>query len=88
MNCSRFNGPTEAFIHFAQNAIFNWGRYRVLEDEWVRDKPAGRAVTVKIVPRFDGASVRPSEIDVWWTVDGRSRSVKFSNERSEKSRGK
>lgn len=80
---SRFNGPTEAFNHFAQDANFNRGGYRVLEDEWARDKRAGRAVAVKIVPRFDGTSVRPSVIDVWWTVDGEGKSLKFPNERLE-----
>jgi hypothetical protein len=85
---SRFNGPTEAFNHFAQDANFNRGGYRVLEDEWARDKRAGRAVAVKIVPRFDGTSVRPSVIDVWWTVDGEGKSLKFPNERLEYSHGK
>ena len=85
---ARFDGPTEAFNHFAQDANFNRGGYRVLEDEWARDKRAGRAIRVKIVPRFDGTSARPSVIDVWWTVDGRSKSLKFLNERSERSRGK
>lgn len=84
---ARFNGPTEAFNHFAQDANFNRGRYRVLEDEWARDKRVGRSITVKIVPRFDGGSVRPSVIDVWWTVDGKERSLKLPNERSERSRG-
>ncbi|WP_367398603.1 DNA/RNA non-specific endonuclease [Sphingobium sp. OAS761] len=84
---SRFNGPTESFNHFAQDANFNRGGYRVLEDEWARDKRAGRAVTVKIVPRFDGASARPTVIDVWWTVDGNAKSVKFPNERSERNGG-
>ena len=85
---ARFNGPTKAFNHFAQDANFNRGGYRVLENEWARDKHAGRAVTVKIVPLFAGASVRPSAIDVWWTVDGNEKSLKFLNERSEKSHGK
>ena len=85
---ARFNGPTEAFNHFAQDANFNRGSYRLLEDDWARDKRAGKSVTVKIVPRFDGGSVRPSTIDVWWTANGRTRSLKFPNERSEKRRGK
>jgi len=85
---ARFNGPTEAFNHFAQNANFNRGGYRVLEDEWARDRRTGRTVTVKIVPRFDGGSVRPSVIDVWWTVDGEEKSAKFPNRRSERNRGK
>ena len=85
---ARFNGPTDAFNHFAQNANFNRGSYRVLEDEWAREKRTGRAVTVRIVPQFDGGSVRPSVIDVWWTVDGNKKSAKFRNERSERNRGK
>lgn len=51
---ARFNGPTEAFNHFAQDGNFNLGGYRLLEDEWARDKRAGRAVMVKIVPQFGG----------------------------------
>jgi hypothetical protein len=85
---ARFNGPTEAFNHFAQDANFNRGRYRLLEDEWARDKRAGRAVRVKIVPQFGGGSVRPSKINVWWTVDGREKSAGLPNERSDKSRGR
>lgn len=85
---ARFAGPTDAFNHFAQNANFNRGGYRLLEDEWAREKRTGRKVTVRMVPQFDGGSLRPSAINVWWTVDGEKRSTKFPNERSEKSRGK
>ena len=84
---ARFNGPAEAFNHFAQDANFNRGGYRLLEDEWARHKRAGRAVAVKIVPPFGGTSVRPSTINVWWTVDGKEKSTRFANERSEKRRG-
>jgi len=85
---ARFNGPTDAFNHFAQNANFNRGSYRVLEDEWAREKRTGRAVTVRIVPHFDGGSVRPSVIDVWWRVDGEEKSAKFPNGQPERNRGK
>uniref|UniRef100_UPI000A80682A DNA/RNA non-specific endonuclease n=1 Tax=Sphingomonas sp. CCH5-D11 TaxID=1768786 RepID=UPI000A80682A len=85
---SCFNGPTEAFNHFAQNANFNRGGYRVLEDERARKKRGGKTISVRIVPRFEGESVRPSVIDVWWTVDGDEKSLKFPNERSERNRGK
>ena len=83
----RFNGPTDAFNHFAQDANFNCGCYRVLEDEWARDKRTGRTVTVTIVPQFDGGSVRPSVINVWWTVDSDRKSARFANTRSERNRG-
>lgn len=33
---ARFDGPTDAFNHFAQDANFNRGEYRRLEDQWRR----------------------------------------------------
>lgn len=83
---ARFNGPTEAFNHFAQDANFNRGKYRLLENEWAGEKRAGRTVTVSIVPQFGGNSSRPSTIDVRWIVNGNAKSVKFPNERWEKRR--
>lgn len=77
---ARFNGPTDAFNHFAQNANFNRGVYRVLEDQWAQEQRVGKRVTVRIVPRFEGSSQRPSAVDVWFTVDGRESSLKFRNE--------
>lgn len=77
----RFNGPTEAFNHFAQDANVNRGRYRVMEDEWARKKRAGHQVTVTIVPHFRATSQRPKTIDVIYTVDADVRSVKLPNER-------
>lgn len=77
----RFNGPKEAFNHFAQDANVNRGRYRMMEDEWAREKRAGHQVTVMIVPHFRATSQRPATIDVVYTVDGDVRSVKLPNER-------
>lgn len=85
---ARFNGPTEAFNHFAQDANFNRGDYRVLEDEWAKAKRLGKSVTVKVIPRFPSTSKRSSTINVWWTINGHLESQQFPNERSEKSRGK
>jgi hypothetical protein len=84
----RFNGPREAFNHFAQDRNFNRGDYRALEDEWARAKRSGKHVWVRIVPVFDGSSQRPSAINVWFTIDGREGSQKFPNERKEATRGK
>lgn len=76
----RFNGPTEAFNHFAQDAGFNRSSYRRLEEEWARAKRAGKSVSVKIVPVFRGASLRPSSLNVWFWIDGNPRSQNFPNE--------
>lgn len=85
---ARFDGPTDAFNHFAQDANFNRGGYRALEDQWAREKRAGHRVVVKIAPVYHGASKRPAMIDVWFTVDGHEESAKFPNERKGKIRGR
>jgi hypothetical protein len=72
------------FNHFAQDANFNRGRYRALEDQWAKAKRAGKKVTVKIVPYYTRSSVRPSTIDVWFTIDGYEQSIKLPNEAAEK----
>ena len=76
----RFNGPTDAFNHFAQNSNFNRGRYRALEDELARAERAGQKVEILILPVFEGSSRRPIEINVWFWIDGKRRSAKFLNE--------
>lgn len=58
---ARFDGPTEAFNHFAQNTSFDRGGYRVLEDQWARAKRGGPAhhredragIRRRITPTFD-----------------------------------
>lgn len=85
---ARFDGPTEAFNHFAQDANFNRGRYRALEDQWARAKRAGNNVTVKLVPSYDVISKRPAEIDISFTINGHAESVKLANEPKGKHRGK
>ncbi|WP_445191342.1 DNA/RNA non-specific endonuclease [Sphingomonas sp. Tas61C01] len=84
----RFNGPTESFNHFAQDANFNRGGYRVLENDWGRATRAGQKVTVKIVPVYERSSTRPAAINVWFTIDGRLGSQQFRNEPKGKHRGK
>lgn len=85
---ARFNGPTDAFNHFAQDANFNRGRYRALEDQWARAQRMGKKVTVSIVPHYREESTRPFEIDASFTIDGREHSIKIPNERTEKTRAK
>lgn len=85
---ARFNGPTEAFNHFAQDANFNRGRYRAFEEQLATAKKQHKRVTISIVPHYHGASRRPYELDVSFTIDGRGDSVKMPNEPTEKTRGK
>ncbi|MBI0475161.1 hypothetical protein D9601_07310 [Sphingomonas sp. MA1305] len=85
---ARFDGPTDAFNHFAQDANFNRGEYRRLEDQWASAKRAGRNVTVRILPSYDGASKRPSEINIWFNINGHRQSLAIPNEPKEKRGGK
>ena len=75
----RFNGPTEAFNHFAQNSNINRGRYRALEDQWAKAKRTGKHVAIRITPVFPTLSLRPSLLDIWFSIDGREESVKLPN---------
>jgi DNA/RNA non-specific endonuclease len=75
----RFNGPTAAINHFAQDSNFNRGRYRILEDEWARRKREGKTVYVIIRPFYSGNSKRPVEIVAVFFVDGKEKSVRFPN---------
>ncbi len=76
---ARFEGPSDAFNHFAQNANFNRGAYRVLEDKWADALRAGDKVFVNIVPHYLGTSKRPDWIDVSWSVNGKRYKTKFAN---------
>lgn len=84
----RFNGPPDDFNLFPQDANFNRGRYRVLEDQWARAKNGGKTVQIEIVPHFQKDSIRPYELDVTFWINGHRESVKFPNEKQEKRRGK
>ncbi len=84
----RFKGPAEAFNHFAQDANFNRGTYRVLEDQWASAKKDGKAVIVEITPKYDGLSQRPSRIEVSFSIDGRHRVRDIPNKRKGAGHGK
>jgi hypothetical protein len=78
---ARFNGPREWFNHFAQDASFNRGEYRALEDKWAKAIRSGKRVFVDIVHHYRGTSMRPHRISVSWVIDGESYSREFPNEK-------
>ncbi|MFZ2995434.1 DNA/RNA non-specific endonuclease [Sphingobium sp.] len=85
---ARFNGPRESINHFAQDANFNRGAYRSMEDEWSKELRAGRKISVTIIPLYEGASKRPYKLTVKWYVDGKPNVQDFSNEAKGKPSGK
>ncbi|PTS81087.1 peptidoglycan-binding protein LysM [Sphingomonas sp. HMWF008] len=76
---ARFNGPRDAFNHFAQDSNFNRGAYRQLEESWARAQRSGHRIYVDIVPEYRGASKRPYSLEVTWYDNGKRRSETFSN---------
>lgn len=78
----RFNGPRDAFNHFAQDRNFNRGAYREMERLWAMEIAAGRKVNVRITPKYHGDSQRPSSIRVISTINGKKVIRNFPNEPS------
>jgi len=75
----RFNGPNDAFNHFAQDRSSNRGRYRVVEQEWADAHKAGKDVSLKMEIDYPKGSRRPDFIDIWYNIDGTEKHVKIDN---------
>lgn len=84
----RFNGSHSKLNRFAQDANFNMGAYRALEDKWAAALRNGKKVHVRIVPFYHGASKRPFRLHVDWYVNGRHRAQDFENEKGGKTDGR
>ena len=78
---ARFGGPKDAFNHFAQNASFNRGGYRAIEDGWAKALRGGQRVRVNIAVSYKGGSKRPEFLKVRWTINGMPKKQNFANER-------
>lgn len=76
----RFSGPKEAYNHFAQDANFNRGAYRTLEDVWAKAQKNGENVNVRIDAEYLGHSQRPHIVTVRWSAPGTRGKRKFHNQ--------
>lgn len=76
----RFNGPTEACNHFAQDRNFNRSKFKALENLWQRalDKQQQVVLDFKEI-RYPQGSMRPSELRIDYTIDGVPYKVVFKN---------
>ena len=86
MTC--FDCSTDAFNHFAQDANFNPGKYRVLEGTWAKGLQQGKAVEVTIIPTYVGHSQRPNAIEITYSVGNVTKFARFHNEHQGKPRAK
>jgi hypothetical protein len=76
---NRFNPPNREFNLFAQNANFNMGAYRVLEDTWAAALRNGDRVSVKWEFTYPGNSERPDSLTVTYLINGQRFERPFNN---------
>ena len=77
----RFGGPKAAYNHFAQEANFNRGAYRALEEGWAKAQKEGKDVRVRIDARYAVHSRRAEELRVEWIISGTRKHRDFGNEK-------
>jgi hypothetical protein len=66
---SRFNGAGESINMVPQNSALNQnGLWKQMEDEWQKAIAEGKAVRVRIEPRYTDSSVRPDRFDIVFQV--------------------
>ena len=67
---TRFLGPEDAFNIVAGNANLNLSAYKKLENTWARALKEGKNVNVKITPVYESNSLRPSKLDIRYSING------------------
>jgi hypothetical protein len=75
----RFNGPRDAFNHFAQDASINRGKYRVLEQKWFDAKAKGKPVSLAMDIVYPKGSRRPDRLLIWYNIGGRTEYAEVPN---------
>jgi LysM repeat protein len=86
---NRFNGPSDAFNHFAQDRNFNRSAYSAMENAWAKHIREKRKVFVNIKPLYRGTSRRPYHVTViWWVDGGKKERREFPNEAKGQPRGR
>jgi LysM repeat protein len=77
----RFGGPKATYNHFAQDANFNRGAYRTLENVWAGAQKAGKNVRVRIDVYYSAHERRPSRLRVESDISGERDYQDFDNEK-------
>ena len=78
---ARFGGPKDAFNHFAQNASFNRGGYRVMENEWAKSLREGKHILVDFSVTYLKNSNRPKGLVIHSKMNGVTTRRVFRNEK-------
>lgn len=62
------NPKLDNIVSQSQNA--NLSTYKKIENQWANAISNGQEVTVKVDIKYSGDSLRPTELDVEYTIDG------------------
>lgn len=76
----RFGGPSDFVNLVPQDAKLNNQRpWKSLENAWAKELKAGKDVSVDIRPVYEGKTLRPSEFEIDYTVNGKPFSTTIAN---------
>ena len=80
----RFGGSNGLENIVAMNGEVNQRDYKAIESECAKGLESGKEVYMKVVPKYDGDSNRPSAFRVIYTIDGEKSVKTLKNEGSVK----
>lgn|GEM_PF-1985378 len=76
---SIFNGSGEIDNLVPMDATLNRKEYKAIETSWKKALEAGKEVSVKVRPIYEGKSTRPTEFKLSYTIDGKKYSDRLTN---------
>ena len=76
---NRYAGSGEIDNLLAMAAIVNNNKYKRIENLWGNALQAGKEVEVTINVVYDGASKRPKEFNIIYSIDKKKDKLKISN---------
>lgn len=76
---SIFKGSGDIDNLVPMNATLNRSEYKTLENAWRKALQEGGEVAIKVKPKYDGNSLRPSEFKINYTIDGKKYSDRLTN---------
>ena len=70
MVADRFGGSPNLDNIVSQSQEVNLSLYKKIENQWAKAKKEGKTVTTNINIKYEGDSLRPTEFNVEYTIDG------------------
>lgn len=67
----RFGGSPELDNLVSQSSNVNLSKYKKIENQWATEIKKGKNVKVNVEVKYDGDSLRPSEFNVKYEIDGK-----------------